>query len=197
MPFVSVTDAEEAQDSFERLAIDFQHGATPFHSHFVGHQGGGGRYDVYWHGSQKTWGLFQRREDLGRFWNCFGINDPSEKSSLTITVEMNPPLAGVNRHCAGAFLRDADGRIYIAHNGRVGGGRKGIGQQAFRQFAQGVDWQQVTWPDGRISSIIVVTPLDAPDIAINLAKFVHEVARFKDWAVSGEAQVSVKPCLSG
>jgi hypothetical protein len=61
--------------------------------------------------------LFRHRQSAGK--------------SLTITVEINPPHEGEDRPVAGLFARDAENRIYLAHTGKVGGGRTGRGSNAF------------------------------------------------------------------
>jgi hypothetical protein len=189
MSLLPITDGAEARRAFDAFRGRFSQGAQLFQDHWVGHRGATRRYDVYWHPAEGIWGLFDDRQDRGRFWICFGIEDPETTSSLTITVEVNPPFSGVNRYCAGIFLRDEGGNIHIAHSGKVGGGRKGIGQEAFRQFVQDYVWEEVSWPDGRSGTYKVIGGLDESDLPSKVADFVHDVARFKDWAVSSGSAV--------
>ena len=52
--------------------------------------------------------------------------------SLQITVEVNPPLEGLDRKMGGAVTREASSvRHYLVHRGRIGGGQKGIGAELF------------------------------------------------------------------
>jgi hypothetical protein len=159
-----------------------------FSDHWVGHRGATKRYDVYWHRDKGIWGLFDDREDRGRFWICFGTQDPQDSSSLSITVEVNPPFEGINRHCAGIFLCDAGGVVYVAHSGKVGGGRKGIGQSAFRDFVGNYGWEAVRWPDGRQGAFKVLSRLDSPELTSRVAEFVHDVGKFKEHAMTDKAR---------
>ena len=181
-----ISDNEESFHAFELLRRTFTHEATIFAEHLVGWQGGSKRLTVYWHPSFEIWGVLEaeppnEKKNSGRFWNCFGINDPARHSMLTITVEMNPPHQGRNRRAAGLFLRDGDGRVFLGHTGKVGGGRKGIGKNAFRTFYGAGDWHEI---EKRLFATIF-GPIDRPDLPRVLAEFVHAVARFKEQAASG------------
>ena len=99
-----------------------------------------------------------------------------------ITVEINPPHEGENRRVAGLFARDEENRIYIAHTGRVGGGRTGIGQNAFREFLGPHRWHEIETPSG-LRTAVLLGPIDSRDFTNQLADFVHNVADFKAQAV--------------
>ena len=103
---------------------------------------------------------------------------------LSITVEINPAKSGIDRRCAGAFLRDDSGDILLAHNGRVGGGRPGIGMKAFRDFCSSKSWKEVRYPGGKWFSMWVLGRIGDEDVEMNIGDFVDEVARFKEWATS-------------
>lgn len=179
-----VSDRDESERAFTTFRERFVRGADVFPRHGVGYQGGGQKCDVFWRDAEEIWGLFEPRVAKGRFWICFGIENPTSTFSLTITVETNPPLEGINRRCAGVFLRDDQGNVCIAHNGRVGGGRKGIGGRAFREYVHSGRWEDVNWPDGGISQFWVISRVDALDLPARIADFVREVVSFKEWVVS-------------
>jgi hypothetical protein len=103
---------------------------------------------------------------------------------LSIAVETNSPYEGVNRRIGGVFVRDDEGRAYIAHSGKVGGGRPGIGKEAFWEFYGGEQVETVQWPDGQKSRMIVIGRIDSEHLPVHVARFVHEVARFKAAATS-------------
>jgi hypothetical protein len=134
-------------------------------------------------GSVGIWGVFvreprdhQSREPLYRFWNSFGVADPNQHSSLSITVEINPPHEGENRRTAGVFLRDESGRLYVGHTGRLGG--RGFKQAEFRKFAQtqGFEWQEI----GLRKFVVFGTFQDPAVLLHKLAGYVRSVAKFKD-----------------
>jgi hypothetical protein len=183
-----ITERDESLQAFEGFERAFAAGAALFRDRVVGFQNGSLPVDVHWHGSAEIWGLFirlpwdhQSGKPLDRFWCGFGVADPNRYSSLSITVEINPPHEGENPRTAGVFLRDELGRLYVGHGGRVGGGRPGIGQRAFREFARHLAWQEIATPKGRFRDVVVFGPFQDPALLLDgLARYVHTVARFKD-----------------
>lgn len=97
---------------------------------------------------------------LGRYWCAYGTQDPTESKTLSITCEINPPRSGVNRRCGGLFVRDSRGRIYLAHSGKVGGGGTGVGKTAFTAWYGHGNWQDVEWPDGNTTRMIIIGRVD-------------------------------------
>jgi hypothetical protein len=83
-------------------------------------------------------------EDWGdRFCNACGIGDPFARATPAPHLEINPPTAGINRRTAGAFVIDDEGRRYLAHSGKVGGGTRGVSPTNFRAYHDAhvlVDW---------------------------------------------------------
>lgn len=101
--------------------------------------------------------------------------------SSTIIAEINPPKVGLNRRVSGAFLKDALGRTYLAHRGRVGGGRKGIGKKAFMAWYRSD--KEVVNDGGRYTEMIIIGALDDETLIEELAAFTYSVAAFKEQAV--------------
>ena len=181
-----ITSSLDSSKAFAALSSAFKSDAETFRKR-VGWQGGMAPVDVYWHASAGIWGAFVERpgdeeETARRFWNLFGVDDPNTKSMLNIAVEMNPPHQGVNARTAAVFLHDDQGRLYIGHSGRVGGGRKGIGQAAFKEFASHFDWQEIETPTGT-RNMVVIGPFQSEKFPSLLAEFVDTVADFKKAAV--------------
>ncbi len=143
----------------------------------VGYHGGSGIYTIHWSPPLKMWALFKKLDN--RYWNAFGISRPDPARSLQITVEVNPPLEGVDRKMGGAFARDPHtGDIYLVHRGRIGGGQKGIGPDLFwKRFRGGVKMRE---PDREEPSrVVVVGRVGSPEFPRDVAGFVHEVGRIK------------------
>ncbi len=181
---VLISDGHEILRAFEAFKAAFAVGAAVYRNHFVGWQGGSVRVDVYWHESMGIGGGFERqppheKKGARRFWNCFGVADPSKDSMLSITVEINPPHHGEDRRTAGVFLRDEAGRYHVGHSGKVGGGRPGIGQRVFRDFSRHLAWQEIATPKG-VREVVVFGPLQDGELPSMLAPFVHTVAEFKE-----------------
>jgi 5-methylcytosine-specific restriction enzyme A len=116
-----------------------------------------------------------------RHWNAFGsfrISDPSH-----IILEINIPLQGITRRIAGMFAKESLSEdVYLLHRGSIGGGRKGIGKQAF------LGWYKQEYPDKlvdvsegnrRITEAVHVTHLTSTDLKEDISSFVRNVGRFK------------------
>lgn len=80
---------------------------------------------------------------------------------------------------AGVFLRDEEGCRYVGHSGRIGGGRPGVGRQAFREFSHHLSGREIATPNGA-REIVAFGPLETGELPGRLAPFVHKVAEFKD-----------------
>ncbi|MDP3103185.1 MAG: AAA family ATPase [Candidatus Methanoperedens sp.] len=138
----------------------------------IGYQGGSEQADVFWLESLGVWVSFQKYEN--RYWNPFGIDRPVDDGLIGETCEINFPLKGINKQISGAFAEDKDGSIYIMHNGRIGGGKKGIGKSLFME----------NYTHGLIESIdgvkyVKIGKLGDPSLPSNIANFVKEIQRIK------------------
>ncbi len=178
MSYHPLTECDEIASALNALEHKLSQGSQPLRRK-IGYRGGGGVYTVYWRPHEGFWAAIDPYHK-GRHWCVYGTMDPTQETLLTIVCEVNPPVEGIRRQCAGAFLRDASGRIYLAHSGRIGGGRPGIGKEEFVAFYRGTNWQTVRWPDGRITRMIVAGRLDDPQLPAQIAAFVGEVSRFKE-----------------
>jgi len=153
--FVIIHDSKavkSAQSSFEESVRE---SATQSHQMQLGHQGGGNMADIHYIQPLNFWvGLDDCRN---RYWNALGIGNPF-RDDHSIVAEINPPKEGINRRISGAFVKDSEGRLYMAHRGRVGGGRKGIGKKAFMAWYKGtIEWVE----DGdRANEMIVVGAIE-------------------------------------
>jgi hypothetical protein len=188
----AIDDRGESLAAFQLLKENLRKDSQVFPDHLIGWQGGSRRHTAYWLPKLGVWAVlepFPPRVKKGpghRFWNCFGIGDPVEQKTLTITVEINPPHEGEDRRVAGLFARDADNHIYIAHTGKIGGGRTGIGPKAFREFLRDHRWHEIE-TQGERRMAVVLGPIDARDFPNQLGDFVHKVADFKERAVRRSA----------
>ena len=102
---------------------------------------------------------------------------PSRRES--ITCEINLPLGGADRKVAGIIAADAEGALYLAHSGRMGGARPGQRKAGFRDFLDDGVWRPLVWPDGGESEALIVAPLDSPRLTRLLGQFVDTVRRYK------------------
>jgi hypothetical protein len=137
---------------------------------------------VNWNPSERFWCYFGDVPNK-RYWCPFGIDDPTPgEKTLRITVEINSPLEGVDARVAGAFARSTSGRIYVVHNGAMGGGKSGISRSGFIRFCEHDDQlshriNEVQWV--RHSRTFVIGGLEDPDLPGRVGEFVRAVARYK------------------
>lgn len=152
----------------------------------VGFQGGGRKLDIHWHRGGGFWSYLRERPHEGDhdYFLCeFGTEKPWSQSSLSITVEMNPPHHGRNWHVAGAFARSQDGAVWIAHSGRVYVGREGFSKGDFLEFLRtrnaAFQTETIAWPDGKEREMILIGQVKDPRITESVGRFVQIVACFK------------------
>ena len=161
---------------------------------YVGGQGFSGEWDVTWHANVGMWSLLDPGDDLNRFWCCFGVEDPNAHQALNIAVEVNPSHTGTDGRVAGAFAWGPGGSVHLCHNGRIGGGRPGVGKKAFFAHYHG-DLAKMAHR-GQLVDVANLGPIDSPDLASRLAWFAEEVARIKDLIVQGPAPANVAPAFA-
>jgi hypothetical protein len=152
---------------------------------------------IFWHPADAIWVHLDAKRVENRYWCCYGVQNPSVGRSLDIAVEINPPQRGFNRRIAGTFVREVGGRVFLAHSGRVGGGKKGVGKRTFVDFHPGLAWATVAWPDGKQSEVILVAGLSDPHFPQQVATFVHEVAKFKAAVLVDAVPKKVKGAATG
>ncbi len=183
-----VTDKEESFKAFEDFKENFSRGALVV-KNLVGWQGGSGEFDVFVHKALPVWGVLLKKPPKSfnspRFWLCFGAHLPAKKKMLSITVEINPPHEGVNKRLGDVLLKDDNGEVILAHTGKVGGGRKGIGAASFSQYWKAktkIDLKSVVVPElGK--EVIIMGHVKSQETIKKIAEFVRTVQDYKaSWA---------------
>jgi hypothetical protein len=126
----------------------------------IGFPGGSVDQTVYTAGEGALWVGFGGRIEakVSRYWNAFGIYRP-DLPAQSITVEINIAIDSDSAQVAGFFAEDgATGEIFLMHNGRVGGGRPGIGKSSFLVWSK-VGLVDVIEKNGSIRNGITVGKL--------------------------------------
>lgn len=171
-----LTDKNEIQVAFDALRKRLTETAIEL-ERTIGWRPGTNTFTIHWHKQHRFWVLFNA-QDFSKYWCAFGTADPNSDRSLSITCEINPPKQGFSRRNAGVFLRDNHSALYLAHSGKIGGGRKGIGKEAFLdQYTN--ELEEVTWPDGITSKLIILGKIDGKSFVQSIANFVKDVDSFK------------------
>lgn len=119
--------------------------------------------------------------------NWFGVL--SQKSGVSITVEVNTVYKARNDRAAGFFVRDTDtGIVYFLHSGRLGGGAKGVGKNGFLTWATLAKRPlvQVVDSSGNSRDGLVVMPVSGVSAIRSAIQYIDLVRRFKTAARNGE-----------
>jgi hypothetical protein len=112
-----------------------------------------------------------------RYWNPFGLY--RNAGSLQIAVEINIPTESNTKRVAGFFAKDGDtNKTYLVHSGGVGGGRKGVGRDAFLEWSK-IDLVEVLDAAGNIRRGIAIGVLESESIANDVQLFISKILAFK------------------
>lgn len=185
---LKVIDDEKLIRKYARL---FARSFKPFADETIkvrlGHQGASFPAKVAWSERLGLWSFSQTASNV-RYGNQFGMEKPQAASHLPITAEINFPWSGIDRKTGAAFARDAWGRVYVIHRGKIGGGKKGVGKSLFEENYRGL-W---TWmEDGdTLAQVAVIGALQSPRFALQAALFVRKIEKLKS-AVSSSLQTSL------
>lgn len=186
MNYVPLTDREEIAAAYDQYVKAMHRDGMAVNS-YLGFHGGGTKRTVNWLPEQGMWTFLPENGGDERLWCCYGLQDPTTSPNLNITIEINLAPVGMNRRYGGALVRDDTGRIWLAHSGKIGGGRKGIGKAAFLQQYTAANLQPVRWPNGATSDRILIAALDQGEaLPEKVASFIRVVAAFKKAATSGK-----------
>ena len=168
--FTPLVGRQEIADAWATYCEQMKRGAEPF-DRLNGWQGGNKMFTVYWHSAEGIWAALGTDHDNGRHWCGLGTQGPSLVRSLGQACQINPPIEGVNRRCAGLFVRDQEGCVYLAHSGRIGGGQPGMSMNGF--IASYTDGQSISvvWPDGKVTGVFRIARVDADDVVPPLSAY--------------------------
>jgi hypothetical protein len=174
-----ITNRKEGKVAFDALRSCLIAGSKKFKRN-VGWPGDHGEFTLYWHDQAGFWAVLVEAEatQYSRYWCAYGTMDPNSHSSVNITCEINPPSEGIDRRCGGTFLKDSGSGLYLAHSGKVGGGRKGIGKTNFLEEYSG-SLEEIEWPDGVTAEVVLLGKVGGTSFVNNLAAYIRAVEAFK------------------
>lgn len=180
----ALTSSSEVTAAQADLRREFYEGAEVL-EHSVGFPGGNIDLAIAWHPQVGLWGYVDDPDSLrpggresNRYWNAFGLQDPhTQRSSLSITVEVNPPFDGTNARVAGILGRDSEGHVLLLHRGKIGGGRSGVGMTLFWEHFSG----RAEYVNDGLDMVdcAVVGTLGQGSLVRELFRFAEDVARMK------------------
>lgn len=190
MPLFVIEDAKQVKLAYKKLKEKLISQSDKHGKINVGWFGGNMDLEVYWFAKHKFW--WGSRIGQWGYWNPFGIgtenNEPEWNSghSHNVTWQFNPLSSGNSWRKASTFVKDQDDRIYLAHTGKIGGGRKGIGKSTFEENFSGIQqWHTVQGSAGEKRTVII-SELDDKNLIRNLALFTQEVKKIKELAIQGK-----------
>ncbi len=186
---LKVLDDESAIKKYRRLFIkSFKPLVSAKIPVNLGHPGATVKAKVSWSDSLGIW-MFHEKIADSRYWHAFGTGKPSESSHVPITCEINFPIRGIDRRIGGAMAADHDGRIYVVHRGKIGGGKKGVGKSLFEDHYRGV-W--ATMEDGSLdTTVALIGELNSARFVRQITQFVRKVDKVKDLISSRSSQLEI------
>lgn len=181
----ALNDPEEITKVFHIFEQTFSEGEHVFTN--VGFSSGSVNIEAIWHPKLKFWSHFDPywRSNPDSYGCLFGVDDPKDRKSNYITVEINYNHLDPRKHIAGRFLKEGN-EYFIGHSGKIGGGKKGIGKNTFLNYYNVGNLVPVRWKDETLEDVIVIGALSDPTFPTKISKFIHQVAAFKNEVEQGK-----------
>ena len=162
-----VTNTKEIRSAWSVLQRTMADGAVRLKKS-VGARSGAEVSNLYVREKLGIWMLPQAIMDDGSLFCAFGVLPFKQASNQDMIVLFNANLDFRKRSKAALLARDSEGESWICHTGRVGGGRKGIGKDAFlasidREPTEALDFKgrsMAVLPIAQIGSCAVGLPHD-------------------------------------
>lgn len=185
LAYLPVTDALQIRSCWKAFRDRFSGGAQVRRVRMW--NDGNFDYDVRWHSSLGIWSCHVadwRTESNGRhdFSALFGMDEPVPGSGPDIVLEINYYADDPNRKMEGRFLRDAEGRLFIGHTGRVrqsSGGTLKVDElhPGWSQELVVVDWGRKRNDTEKVILIGAVDDPILPERVAALVKTVHAIKK--------------------
>lgn len=182
---MAITERSDITSAHRQLMKTLRTSAKPLETG-IGWPGGHKEGTVYWNSRQRVWTHSFESKKSGRYIIFVGTKEPQSGKQVPINFEVNPPFEGRDLRCAGAFVRDSAGEVYLTHSGKIGGGYKGVGKKAFLDWYGRDKLDELTWPGARPSQSVILGPIDSKKLLKSIVAFSSAVRRFKDEVRAGE-----------
>lgn len=178
MKLIALTDKGEIKKGKEKLESIIKDGAIEY-ERTIGYKGGSGRNRVFWRQDNDFWCAIENIDN--RYWFVYGVADPSksETQGLSITCEINIPKGGARRAISGVLAKDENNNVFLAHSGKIGGGKTGIGMNKFLNWYQEASRAKVAYPEGPEREMIIIGQIDSKEFTKKISNFIKKVNIFK------------------
>jgi hypothetical protein len=169
---------EEISNAYKRFDTAISEGGLSLKCR-IGHRARTDTLDLVWHEALRFWVCLQPVRQPSRYWCAFGKENP-RIGTVSIGCEINPSKHGADRRCAGLFVVGGDGATYLAHSGKIGGGRPGIGKEMFLKHRKGRGIGPVQFPNGEFHDYLIVGRIGDAHFRRDVAEFIRDVDVFKN-----------------
>ena len=209
--FTVIENKKEIKRVQRAFAKNMKKEATKHGELTASHQHGGLKVHAYWFKDNEFWWAYPKTESQTKtkhsntpnWWNAFRFLDsnhqyyPNRKAGEPnwggvngMTVQINSPISGNKWSFGGCFVKDPNNEIYIAHTGKIGGGREGIGRGLFVANYPGTQqWREVTGSRGKKQAVII-SSINSHNLISNVGLFVKAVAEIKELPKSKKSKKS-------
>lgn len=178
MTLLGIIDEKEIRSAQTMFEDNIRKCSTTTIDVKIGYKGENVSAKVCWSDRHKMWWYTNDKITTNRYWNAFGLanNPPKSGEMVDIICEVNIPFKGTDKRIGGTFAKDDSDKIWIVHNGKIGGGRVGIGKKLFwDNYEVGNDDYL---DDGR--HVVKICSLDSIDLCNKIRDFVLEIKRIKE-----------------
>lgn len=176
-----VIDRRQIRSAAAQIRRRLRSDGKAYRHHLIGTPGGGWTQTLFWIPSRGFWGGVRVNEE-GWHDLIYGLTDPASAKQIVPDAKTSLSVDG-NRRLGGLIVRDHDGGLFLAHSGRIGGGKTGVSKAAFREAYNGPRCL-VEFEDGD-QWYAIVGRIDAPRFLEQVHDFVGWVRLFKDGNITG------------
>lgn len=126
---------------------------------------------------------FASHELPNRYRNAFGPGEPVGRRNLWPSIQLNLALEPGSSKPRARFMRDSDGRIWVAHSGTLGGRQTGISREGFLRLVGGA--KRVTIDDVGEDLVVLGTIARPRPLLEEIARVTHAASQFREALAAG------------
>ncbi|MDQ7054502.1 MAG: hypothetical protein Q9P14_17050 [candidate division KSB1 bacterium] len=152
-----ITNEKEIQACQKKIETQLKKDLPFQKTAIIGFQGGQVTREIVF--KDKLWySTDVLKDNTPRFWNAFGFHEKNQKH-VNITVEINIVFEGRTKRVAGLVAKDErTGKCFLLHRGKIGGGKKGVGRDSFKNWYRGT-WVEVIDDHGNEEEAILISSI--------------------------------------
>lgn len=109
-----------------------------------------------------------------RHWNVFGVGYPFGSVAVTPSIQLNLALGPAGPALSAVFMADDDGRRWVGHTGRLGGGKTGVTITAFLSHYPRAEAVRI---GSSQRDVIVLGCIEEPDALVDAVADIAKAAR--------------------